>query len=412
MPSRGQSGIAVYMAWNTSTNVYAPGDTANHTIVFVKDGVFTTPANTATEVSGAGVIGAYQIAWSSSEGSCNTLWVGGRSSSANVAIIPITIAFANTPISGLATANVVQINGAATVTSSAQIGVNVFNWQGALPAPLVNALVQTQVSGAVSSVTGSVGSVTGSVASVTSGVNVTQILGTVVQTSSVQLGVNVLTVGSLTHAPLIGGLVQATVSGTLSGGVNVTQWQGGSPAPLVNALVQTSVSGTVSSVGSVTGTVASVTSGVNVTQWLGSTPAPLSAALVQAQVSGVPSVNVTQWNGGAPNNLVAGRVDASAGALASGVIVTGSFASAAITATTTDSTFNQAVATTLLDSANAIETGITPRQALRYIAAAEAGVTTGALTNTFTISAISATGSTRITATTDSSGNRQAVTLS
>ena len=36
MPSRGQSGIAVYMAWDTSANKFKVGDAANHTI-FIKN---------------------------------------------------------------------------------------------------------------------------------------------------------------------------------------------------------------------------------------------------------------------------------------------------------------------------------------------------------------------------------------
>lgn len=67
---------------------------------------------------------------------------------------------------------------------------------------------------------------------------------------------------------------------------------------------------------------------------------------------------------------------------------------------------------TLLDAADAIETGVTPRQALRYVAAALAGVLSGAATTTVAISAIGNAGTPRINATVDASGNRSAVTLS
>lgn len=69
-----------------------------------------------------------------------------------------------------------------------------------------------------------------------------------------------------------------------------------------------------------------------------------------------------------------------------------------------------AFADALLDRANAIETAITPRLALRYISAALAGVLSGAATTTVTILGANV-GTTRITATVDASGNRSAITL-
>lgn len=63
----------------------------------------------------------------------------------------------------------------------------------------------------------------------------------------------------------------------------------------------------------------------------------------------------------------------------------------------------------ILDLANGVETSITPRQALRLILAAAAGKISGAGTTTITIRNVGDT-KTRITATTDSAGNRSAVT--
>jgi hypothetical protein len=70
------------------------------------------------------------------------------------------------------------------------------------------------------------------------------------------------------------------------------------------------------------------------------------------------------------------------------------------------------IVSTLLDAADAIETGVTPREALRYIAAALAGVLSGAATTTVSIAAIGNAATPRISATVDASGNRSAVTLS
>ena len=69
------------------------------------------------------------------------------------------------------------------------------------------------------------------------------------------------------------------------------------------------------------------------------------------------------------------------------------------------------IAAALLDLSNGIETSLTPRQALKVIAAACAGVLSGAATTTVTIKAANNSGTTRITATVDSDGNRSGVTL-
>lgn len=206
-------------------------------------------------------------------------------------------------------------------------------------------------------------------------------------------------------AALVGGLVQTTVSGNIAGnvtgsvasvvsGVNVTQWQAVSPAPLVSTLVQTQQSGNIA------GSVAAVTSGVNVTQWLGALPAPLITGLVQTQTSGPVSsvtgsvasvtsgVNVTQI-AGAVVNTASAQIGASVISYASG----------------------QSPAVQVWDTAAPIETGISPRRALLYIAAAEAGVTTSNSPTNFVIAAISNSGTTRITAVTDASGNRTSVSL-
>ncbi len=64
----------------------------------------------------------------------------------------------------------------------------------------------------------------------------------------------------------------------------------------------------------------------------------------------------------------------------------------------------------LLDRVNGIETGLTPRNSLRLIAAALAGKLTGAATTTVTIRNAEADSKNRIVATVDSNGNRTAIT--
>lgn len=70
---------------------------------------------------------------------------------------------------------------------------------------------------------------------------------------------------------------------------------------------------------------------------------------------------------------------------------------------------NNAVADALLDRADAIEVGLTPRQAMRLDSAALGGVLSGAATTTVVVKNAVANSKTRITATVDANGNRSAV---
>lgn len=68
-------------------------------------------------------------------------------------------------------------------------------------------------------------------------------------------------------------------------------------------------------------------------------------------------------------------------------------------------------AAALMDLSNGVETGLTPRQALRLLAAAAAGELSGAATTTIVIRNAVADSKDRITATVDADGNRSAVTV-
>lgn len=88
----------------------------------------------------------------------------------------------------------------------------------------------------------------------------------------------------------------------------------------------------------------------------------------------------------------------------------GSFGSGSITSTAFDSTAITSIGNASLDQADAIETGITLRMATRGVLAAEAGKLTGADTGSIAIRNAIDTKD-RINATTDTFGNRTAVTL-
>lgn len=68
------------------------------------------------------------------------------------------------------------------------------------------------------------------------------------------------------------------------------------------------------------------------------------------------------------------------------------------------------IADSILDRSNGIETGITPRQMLRAIGAMLAGIISGGGSGTEVFKAVNNSGTTRLTITVDSSGNRSSIT--
>lgn len=408
MPSRGSAGATVYMAYNTTSNTYQTADAGNHTLRFVKDALEATPTNAPTEVDSTNAPGAYAIAWTSAEGTCNVLWIGGKSSTANVIIVPIAVGFENLPVlptsllSANSGVNVTQIGGVATSTSAALLGINVVTWEGDAPNRLQSGLVQASiVSGAASSVIGSVGSVTGNVGGSVNSVvtivtaNATQIAGATTGTSLAAGNVNVVNWQGVGPNVLQNGLVQVSIlSGAANG--NVTSWLGVVPNVLQNGAVQVAtVSGATTTVlGNVVGSVGSVTARV--------------------------TANTDQIAGATVNALISGRVDSIANQLGAntiqastfnaGALTTSVFASQFLTAALVDTTYLNAVADGLGNRANAIEAGLTPYQAWRLDAAAAGGVTSGAGTTGFHILG-AGVATARVSAVTDQSGNRLSVTL-
>lgn len=102
--------------------------------------------------------------------------------------------------------------------------------------------------------------------------------------------------------------------------------------------------------------------------------------------------------------LFAEALDQATGQLDSGSLATGTLTAAALAADA-----GNEIADALLDRSAGIETGFTPRQALRLILSALAAELSGAGTNTITIRDINDTKD-RIVATVDSNGNRTAIT--
>jgi hypothetical protein len=150
MSSQGVATTIVYMAYNTSTGAYVTGDQANHTLKLVKDGTEASPTNSSAEVDSTNTPGAYKLALTAAETNFGTVWLGGKSSTANVIIIPITVTFEILPTAldanGFVKADVEDIAGATVATGTAQLGINVVNWRGgAVPAVTVTGVPKVDV---------------------------------------------------------------------------------------------------------------------------------------------------------------------------------------------------------------------------------------------------------------------------
>lgn len=97
MPSYGQSVTLQYVAWDTGANAPRPGDAANHTLRWVKDGAGAAPTNAAGEVDAANAPGVYKVVMTAAEASCQVGTLCGKSSTAGVVILPATVTFENLP---------------------------------------------------------------------------------------------------------------------------------------------------------------------------------------------------------------------------------------------------------------------------------------------------------------------------
>jgi hypothetical protein len=184
------------------------------------------------------------------------------------------------------------------------------------------------------------------------------------------------TITTATNVTTVNGLAAGVITATSIAADAITDAK--VAADVTIASVTGAVGSVTGAVGSVTGAVGSVTGAVgSVTGAVGSVTGNVGGNVVGSVASVTAGVTVTTNN------------DKTGYALTSGE--------------------RTSVADALLDRADAVETGLTPRGALRLLSAAEAGVVAGAATATVTIKNAVANSKTRITATTDADGNRSAV---
>lgn len=109
MPSYGTSVTLTYIAWDTSANVGKTGDVANHTLRWIKDGTASVPTNSASEIDATNAPGAYKLTLTTGEGTCQVGTLVGKSSTANVSIIPISVSFELLPTTYYGTAGGIPI---------------------------------------------------------------------------------------------------------------------------------------------------------------------------------------------------------------------------------------------------------------------------------------------------------------
>jgi hypothetical protein len=97
MASRGQALTIVYHAWDASASAYKTGDVANHTLRVVKDGTSAAPTNSPSEIDATNLPGAYKLTLTTTETAADFVHVGGKSSTANVILLPVAIDFDRLP---------------------------------------------------------------------------------------------------------------------------------------------------------------------------------------------------------------------------------------------------------------------------------------------------------------------------
>lgn len=110
MATRALQQVVSYIAWNTSTNAYVTGDSANHTLYWTKDGTASVATNAAAEIDSTHLPGLYKCTMTATETDCIEGMLGGKSATSNVSLIPTMVAFDYLNTSAPAAAGVPDVN--------------------------------------------------------------------------------------------------------------------------------------------------------------------------------------------------------------------------------------------------------------------------------------------------------------
>lgn len=119
MASRGQGVTVTYVAWDVNANAPKDGDVFNHTLRWIKDGTASAPTNSPSQVDATNAPGVYRLALTATETTCDVGTLAGKSSTANVVIIPLTISFELLPTYAIGTnGSIATIDGTGRVASN------------------------------------------------------------------------------------------------------------------------------------------------------------------------------------------------------------------------------------------------------------------------------------------------------
>lgn len=91
MAIKNQSLIVHFVAWDSAAAAARSGDAANFTLRVIKDGVAAAPTNAPAEVDATNAPGVYKLTLTAAEMNADAITVAGKSSTANVSIIPMHV---------------------------------------------------------------------------------------------------------------------------------------------------------------------------------------------------------------------------------------------------------------------------------------------------------------------------------
>lgn len=118
----GVSFVLAYTAWDTTANAGKTVDAGNHTLRWVKDGVSSAPTNAPSEVDAVNLPGLYAIVITATEAQAVFGTLGGKSSTANVSIMPVMVPFERLPNAAPGTASglplLSDVTGGTTIVTS------------------------------------------------------------------------------------------------------------------------------------------------------------------------------------------------------------------------------------------------------------------------------------------------------
>lgn len=110
MATRAKAFYARYKAVNATTGVPMPGDVANHTLRWVKDGTPSAPTNSPSEIDATNLPGVYQVLITAQEADADSGHLSGTSSTSDIVIIGTEYAFETDPARVISGGNIIHLS--------------------------------------------------------------------------------------------------------------------------------------------------------------------------------------------------------------------------------------------------------------------------------------------------------------